>query len=409
LIAVALPGKERPVRDRAGRPVVVYAHPPCPPELMAIYNPIFDEFRRTHPDIDFRVLHITGNYEDKIKVMFAGNVAPDVIFMYPTALPAWVDLGGLEPLDDYLARSGKTRREDYFPVMLDTFSCKGKLYGLPKDASAPVMYYNVEMFEKCGVPKPRPDWTWSDMLQAAQALTRDTDGDGRVDQWGLYAYPWYMFVWQNGGRILDESGRHCALREPKALEALQFWADLRVRHSVTPTPEADSDMGDCRMFALRKVAMIFEMYPAVSILRKQCDFKWDIAPMPGGPAGRAVEVQASAMAVTSDSLNKEAAFEFVRWITSPAGMRFLVSVESPSCVELARSDAFLLSPGLPESKKTAIEAMDYARPPLQHPRYFEIMDALGAELGKVWLGMSPLPDAVERAAAKADEVLQRTW
>jgi multiple sugar transport system substrate-binding protein len=168
-------------------------------------------------------------------------------------------------------------------------------------------------------------------------------------------------------------------------------------------------MGDCRMFALRKVAMIFEMYPAVSILRKQCNFKWDIAPMPGGPAGQAVEVQASAMAVTSGSLNKEAAFEFVRWITSPAGMRFLVSVESPSCVDLARSDAFLLSPGLPESKKTAIEAMDYARPPLQHPRYFEIMDALGAELGKVWLGMSPLPEAVERAAAKADEVLQRTW
>ena len=142
-------------------------------------------------------------------------------------------------------------------------------------------------------------------------------------------------------------------------------------------------------------------------LRKQCSFRWDSAPVPAGPRGRATEVQASAMAVTSQSHNKDAAFEFVRWLTMETGMRFLVSVESPSCIALARSDAFLKSPGLPESKHVAVEAMEYARPPLQHPRYQEIMDVLWSEMSKVILGLSTVNEAVERASPRVDQILQR--
>jgi multiple sugar transport system substrate-binding protein len=309
----------------------------------------------------------------------------------------------LIPLDDRLGQG----RADYFPVMLDTFSCGGRLYGLPKDSSAAIMFYNAEMFEKNGVPAPSAEWKWTDLLRAAKALTRDTNGDGRVDQWGLNAPAWHWFVWQNGGRILDESGRRFALREPAAMEALQFWSDLRNLHGVTPAPETTSDLGGSRLFALQKVAMDFSMYPAVSMFRKQCSFRWNIAHIPGGPRFRATEVCASAMAVTSQSRNQAAAFEFVRWMTLETGMRFLVSVESPSCVSLARSDRFLKSPGLPESKQVAIEVMEYARPPLQHPRYQEIMDVLWAELTKVNLGLATVQEAVDRAAPRVERILQR--
>ena len=407
LLAGAFLVGRRPAADSQGRPIVVYAHPPCPPELMDLYRPVWDEFRRTHPDIDFRVLHITGNYEDKIKVMFAGKVAPDVIFMYPNALAAWVDLGALEPLDSLLAQSGEVSRSDYFKPMLDAFTYQGKLYGLPKDASAWVMEYNVDLFERCGVPKPRADWTWDDMLGAAKALTKDTDADGRPDRWGLNPFPWWMFVWGNGGRILDATGTRCTLLEPEAVDALEFWVGLRVKHGVTPSPEATSDLSASRLFALERAAMHFEMYPVVSILRKQCDFRWDLAPVPRGPRSRVTEVVGSAMAVTSQSRNKAAAFEFVRWMTSPAGMRFLVTVESPSCVALARSDAFTRSPGLPESKQVAVDVMDYARPPLQHPRFREVMDILDAQLYKTQLGLVTVREALEAAVPRVDQILRR--
>jgi len=405
---VAFLSGRRPTADEEGRPIVVYAHPPCPPKLMDLYRPVWREFERTHPDIRFEVLHITGNYEDKIKVMFAGKVAPDVIFMYPTALPAWVDLGALEPLDEYLANSPDASREDYFEVMLDTFSYDGRLYGLPKDASAAIMQYNVDMFARCGVDPPRSDWTWDDMLEAARALTRDTDGDGRVDQWGMNAFPWWMFVWENGGRILDATGTRCTLLEPEAVEALEYWAALRWEHGVTPTPEAEADLGPMQLFALGKVGMHFEMYPVVSVFREACDFDWDLAHVPRGPRGRVTTAVGSALAITRQSRNKEAAFEWIRWMTSPQGMVGLVSVESPSCVELARSPLFLESASPPGTKQVAIDAMEYARKPVQHPRYFEIMDAIFPELQKAQLGLVPVREALERAAPRVDRILART-
>ncbi len=393
--------------SKDGRPIVVYAHPPCGPELMKLYRPIWKEFRRTHPDIDFRVLHITGKYEDKIKVMFAGNVAPDVIFMYPKALPTWADMDALEPLDGYLDKSEKVNRDDYFPSMLEAFTYNGKLYGLPKDASATIMFYNVGMFKKYGVAKPNPDWTWQDMLKAAKTLTRDTDGDGRIDQWGLTSPDWWEFVWQFGGRVLDETGSRCTLLEPKALVGLEFWAELRCKYRVTPSPATLSNLGGNRLFSLGRVGIYFSIYPAVSSLRRECDFQWDIAHVPAGPGGRAVTSLGSAMAVTCQSRNKAAAFEWVRWMTQRTGMIGLTSVENPSCLKLAKSRDFLDSPGLPPTKKVAVETLKYVRPPMRHPKHDEIMDALNAELNRAQMGKITVREALEHAVPKVNRILQR--
>jgi ABC-type glycerol-3-phosphate transport system substrate-binding protein len=113
LLVGAVATGARKFHDGQGRPTVVYAHPPCPPDLMVFFEQAFADFRVTYPDIDLQVLHITGNYEDKIKIMFAGNVAPDVIFMYPIAFPAWVSLDALAPLNDLMAKDGEVSEEDY--------------------------------------------------------------------------------------------------------------------------------------------------------------------------------------------------------------------------------------------------------------------------------------------------------
>ena len=57
-------------------------------------------------------------------------------------------------------------------------------------------------------PARPSDWTWDDFLHAARALTRDTDGDGRIDQYGLGTevsiFRLAPFVWQNGGELVDD-------------------------------------------------------------------------------------------------------------------------------------------------------------------------------------------------------------
>jgi len=180
--------------DPQGRPVVVYAHPPCPPDLMRYFEEAFADFRQSHPEINLQVLHITGNYEDKIKVMFAGKVAPDVIFMYPTALPAWVELGALRPLNDLLG----TNVADYFAAGVRTFSYRGRIYGLPKDATADILFYNPALFRQHGLTTPSADWTWQEMLRAAKAMTEDRDGDGRTDVYGMQQPEWQSATMARG-------------------------------------------------------------------------------------------------------------------------------------------------------------------------------------------------------------------
>ena len=218
---------------------------------------------------------------------------------------------------------------------------------------------------------------------------------------------WWELVWQFGGRVLDEKGSRCTLLEPKALAGVEFWAALRHKHGVIPSPEAASDIGSGRLFSLGKIGMCFSIYPKVSSLRKEGKFQWDIAHMPKGPDGRAVTAFGSAMAVTCQSKNKAAAFEWVRWMTQRTGMIFLTSVENPSCLKLARSRDFLDSPGLPVSKNVAVETLEYVRPPMRHPKHDEIMDALDAELYGAQQGTITVRKALENAIPKVNRILQR--
>ena len=85
------------------------------------------------------------------------------------------------------------------------------------------------------MPLPKPDWKWEDFLAAAKALTKDNDGDGRIDIYGLGFEPTLIrvapFVWQAGGDIVDDVHRptRFTLDESSALAALDFIRSWYVR------------------------------------------------------------------------------------------------------------------------------------------------------------------------------------
>lgn len=406
LLAVTILTGGRKTHDAQGRPTVIYAHPPCPPDLMRYFEEAFEDFRQSHPDIDFRVLHITGQYEDKIKIMFAGKVAPDVIFMYPKALPAWVDLEALLPLNDLLTSNGRTKAEDYFPAAVETFSYRGRIYGLPKDASADILFYNPALFDRHGLEYPNADWTWDDMLNAAIEITEDTDGDGRTDVFGIRQPAWEMLIRQNGGRVVSEDGTRCLLNSPEAIEALEFWVSLRQEHKVIPTPETMMDMSVWRMFALQRTGMFVSMYPAVPILRRTCTFDWDIAPVPRGPRNAYATFTGSALAVTAQCRNPEAAFEWARWMTAE-GMRHVMTFDIPAYMELGTSEEWRDADKPPPSKQVAIDTMGFAAPPMQHPAYQEIMDAINPGLDRANRGDAEIGDVLKAIIPKVNAILDR--
>ena len=76
------------------------------------------------------------------------------------------------------------------------------------------------------------------MVQKAVRLTKDDEGDGNIDQYGLGVEPSIIrltpFVWSNGGELVDdeENPTRLTLDTPAAQEAMQAFFDLRDKHLV---------------------------------------------------------------------------------------------------------------------------------------------------------------------------------
>lgn len=99
--------------------------------------------------------------------------------------------GWFADITDYMDRWPEARDHEVTKA-LGTFD--GRIYCLADNVTRwPVIVYRKDMFAEIGVtnefgePGPRSDWTWADFRDYARQLSRDTDGDGKIDRWGFVA------------------------------------------------------------------------------------------------------------------------------------------------------------------------------------------------------------------------------
>ena len=52
---------------------------------------------------------------------------------------------------------------------------------------------------KEGIKIPDTDWNWEEMYDICRLVTKDLDGDGMLDQFGICNYDWLDAVYSNGG------------------------------------------------------------------------------------------------------------------------------------------------------------------------------------------------------------------
>ena len=75
----------------------------------------------------------------------SSHEVPDLFYVNADYAPEWIDQGFLEPLDDYIAKSGFDTSQ-FFEGYLSIFKGKdGKTYGLPKDGNTIAMAYNSDI------------------------------------------------------------------------------------------------------------------------------------------------------------------------------------------------------------------------------------------------------------------------
>lgn len=229
-----------------------------PPPNREVFQSLVAKFNATHPDIQVESLYVGQPDQQIPKILTAivGDAAPDILWYVPQLTGQLVELEAIQPLDEWLNQSPIKDQID--PAMLDTMTLENHLWSIPFGTNNTAIFYRPSLFEAAGITEPPK--TWDELREAAHKLTKDTNGDGRADQHGLFlslgkgewaVFAWLPWVYSAGGWISRE-GKPDLVNEG-AIAALQFAQDLvKDGSAILSAPERGYETDN---FIAGKVAM----------------------------------------------------------------------------------------------------------------------------------------------------------
>lgn len=375
---------------------------------------LVSEFEKRHPNIKVEI-EITpwARMFDKLMISSAGGRPPDVTRISSEWFAPIAAKGLLEPLESYVKRDNYDL-DDFYPEAIEAWGkYNGILYEIPTDIDIYAMYYNKTMFDKYKLPYPDWSWDWNKLVEVAKKLTKDLDGDGKLDQWGCAPDMWWEdYVHANGGTILSPDNKVCTLDQPAAYEGLQFMADLVHKYKVAPTPEDAQSLGMSKLFTSGKIGMIVSGSWAAELIYKNeiKDFEYDVGPLPKGPKTRASFFGGAAYAILRRSKHKNEAWELVKWMTgkeyqTSAAIRSQII---PSRKSVAESAAYLKLKSPPKNRKVFLDMIPYGKRIPNVACSPEMYSIITSELDKVRLGKISAREACKNVKPVVDELLRHS-
>ncbi|HVG01039.1 MAG TPA: sugar ABC transporter substrate-binding protein, partial [Chloroflexia bacterium] len=336
------------------------------PAELAVFQAVVESYKSANPNVKVNMNHIPeqGDHISRLTTSFAAGTPPDVFLINYRRYGQFAARGVLEPLGNYLAESVTLKASDYYTQSLTAFTFDGTLQCIPQNISSLSVYYNKDLFQQYNVPLPKADWTWQDFLNTAKALTRDTNGDGKTDVYGLATDPQLIrvapFIWQNNGEVVDNYDKptKMLIDSPAAREALQFFVDLSLVHKVVPTQaEAQAESLTTR-FLNGKLGMWLASRADTPTFRTIKTFTWDVNPLPGNKS-RATILHSDAYCMASASKNKTAAWDFIQHALGPRGQTVASELGRivPSLKSVANSPAFLDPSKPPANSKMYLDVI----------------------------------------------------
>lgn len=387
-----------------------------PPRNRDVLQELVERFNREHPDIQVESLYVGQEDQQTPKILASvvGNAPPDMLWFNSTITGRLVELGAIRPLEDLLAAS--PTKDEIDPALLESMQFQGHTWSVPFGTNNVGIFYRPTLFQAAGITQlPR---TWEELRQVAKKLTRDTNGDGRVDQYGILlpsgkaewtVFTWLPFLWSSGGELTPVLSAHRSkdvnLVSKGAIAALQFWRDLISDGSaVLSLPERGYDMN---RFIAGKVAMQFSGPWTLGELRATgVDFS--VFPMPSQTQPATVIGGENLFLFKTTPQRERAAFTFAEYVMGEEfqtqwamGTGYL-----PVNLKARESEAYQAFVEHQPVVKVFLEQAEYGRSRPIFRGYSRISEKLGRAIETVLLGKNSPKKALEEAQRRLDLIFQ---
>lgn len=369
-------------------------------------------FREKYPDVELTVEAQPTAFTQKITTLLAAGTPPNVHWI---GADYWrlVGQGVFVDLTPIIARDRRFNLKEYYPPAVQAFTWQDKLGALAYGVNTHTMTYNKRLLQRDGVPAPRAEWRVQEFTELARRFTKDTDGDGVVDQAGFGNWPSIVIAPHLfGGGIWDRGFTRSTIDSPQSIAGWEWLHDIQLGpRKVYPSSQMLQGTNVNRLMGEGKLAFFSTGRFSVPVLREMTDLDWDMVVYPTGPTGKkATFMSGEAFAMNSETKDREAAWKLLEFLCGRESQEQFYLREGnviPAIKALAESKPFADAvPG--KNHKTHLDSIEFGVQPFNHPvdpqSFSEIIAPLWADVGAAKIQPAEM---ARQAAQRLNQALQQ--
>jgi len=326
-------------------------------DAIVYYQPLIDSYTEINPHVTINYIDLGAiDYNTVLGIQLAGAADYDVITIKD--VPGYADLvrhGHLEPLSRFAAEAGIDT--DAFGGLVEELTVNDEFYALPFRSDFWVVFYNKRLFDRAGVPYPNNEMTLEDFDRIARQMT---DGSGSDKIYGTHYHTWRSTVQLFGildGQNTIVDGNYEFLRPIYEIVLNQQrdgiimdFATLRV------TASHYSGLWQSEQIAMMNMGTWFIPTAIMRIENgESLADEWGITryPVPAGTAHGTTLGTITSVAVSSSSARKDAALDFVKFISGPQGAEILANLgQFPAIMDDKSINLIASMPGFPPDQQS---------------------------------------------------------
>jgi multiple sugar transport system substrate-binding protein len=377
-------------------------------EIAPYYAPLIEGFKKANPNIQVEMMDITtADYTQKLQIMLNGGSDVDVFWIKDgDTTKGHSARGQLADLSAYIKRDNVDLKA--YNGLAERFQMDGKIVALPTRTDYYVLYYNKDIFDKAGIAYPSNNLTWSEWEQLAGRLS---SGSGSNKIYGGYFHTWNACV-QNWG---VQNGKNTIMATDYGFFKPYYEMAIRMQkagHVWDYGALRSGGIAYAGAFLQGNVAMMpMGTWLLATIINRinngEAKINWGIAtlPHPADAAAGWTVGSVTPIAVNNASKNKDAAWEFVKYITGPEGAGIYASVgQFPGRAGGKTLETIAGSPGMPAGSLEALAVKNIALDRPLEDKVLQVNQMLGEEHSLIMLGDVTVDQGLANMAKRSKEI-----
>lgn len=300
------------------------------------------DFQENNPDIKVEMVGVPwGDYNAKLLAMFAAGTPPEISANYAAGFATFYSNKAILPLDNYI-QAESVDMSVIEKAAVDAVTREGQMWAFPLAHMATLLFYNRDMFDKAGLDPLSPDWadtSWNleRYLETVTKLAHDVDDPSKAEWGGVFGTGHLgVYCWRwgfdplngEGGPEMTEAYKTGKITETffdseNFVKYMTWVSDLTLKGKTAPRPsdtDAITQAVGWPFMSSRIGTFIDGSWQVAAMANLKPNWKWAMAPLPYGPAGKnTTPLFNDSWMLSANSKNPDTGFKFLKYIAIDNG------------------------------------------------------------------------------------------